>query len=539
MAIDKLQATRDGYEDDAEWQKFLLDSYVGSGGYQGRIRRPLTGFWGQLAQSYSVFALLQRVSGKDVDTYLDRHDKEDDEKFNRRKNVANYSNYVRAITNLKISYIERKPNKRNNLPDELAAWIEDSGYDKEMRRRMLVAAVLGWFPMLVDMPQRPADAQTAAQAGKLEPYTVLNLPVHLLDYELDDRAEFVWAKLKSAYTEKLTWDAEAVQVERYTMWTRATFEVWERRGESGDATQITPPTPHRFGQVPIIAWRADISVVDDVKADSMNADLVEKVRRLFNLESELDEHIRAQVFALLVWPGTAPAGNEGATVGTGNGLEISPEQRNVPFYLAPPASVAATLETRVEKTVVEIYRIGGVEYERPSGVRSSAPSKENEFSKTNAQIASIAKAIADADRRTLILVGRAMSIPEDKLKLIEVVPHESYADEALGDELEQAIQALTITLLGKLAKIELLKRLAQKLLPGMSADTWKTIQSEIEEAVEQEATDTELLKEQMTESGGGGGGGGGGSAGPGDGQTPEDELPADEGEVPPGQEAAE
>lgn len=538
MSIQKLEATRGGYEDESVWQKFLLDSYVGSGGYLGRIPRPLTGFWGQVAQSYSVFTMLQQgVSGKDVDTYLDRHDKEDDQKFNRRKNVANYSNYVRAITNLKISYIERKPNKRNGLPDELSKWIEETGYDKEMRRRMLVAAVLGWFPMLVDMPTKPLNAMTAAQAGKLEPYCVLNLPVHLLDYELDDNAEFVWAKVKSSFVEKTTWDAAAVEVERYTIWTRTDFTVWERRGGSGEASVVKETTPHKFGQVPIVPWRADISVVDDVKADSVNADLVEKVRRLFNLESELDEHIRSQVFALLIWPGSAPAGNEGATGGTQNGLLIGADQKNLPMYLAPPPSVSATLEARVEKTIMEIYRIGGVEYERASGVKSSAQSKENEFSKTNAQIASIAKAMADADRRTLILVGRAKGISDDKLKQIEVVPHESYADESLGDELEQAIQALTISLLGKLAKVEILKRLAQKLLPGMSADTWKTIQAEIEEAVEQEATDAELLKEQMAE----GGDGGGGSPGPGGrgGQTPEGELPADDGEVEPGAEAAE
>jgi hypothetical protein len=527
MAMQQLEATRAEYQDEAEWQKFLLDSFMGSGGYQGRIRRPHTGFWGQVVQSYAIHALLQNVSGKDVDTYLDRHDKEDDQKFERRKNVANYSNYVRAITNLKISYIERKPNKRNNLPEELSKWIEETGYDKEQRRRMLVAAVLGWFPMLVDMPSAPEGAQTAAQTGKLDPYCVLNLPVHLLDYDLDDRGEFLWAKLKTTFIEKNTWDAESVEVERYTIWTRKDFTVWERRGGAGEAAIVKPTTPHKFGQVPIIAWRADISVVDDIKADSPNADLVEKVRRLFNLESELDEHIRSQVFALLIWPGSAPAGNEGATAGTQNGLLIGAEQKNLPMYLAPPASVAATLETRVEKQIVEIYRIGGVEYERASGVKSSAQSKENEFSKTNAQIASIAKAMADADRRTLILVGRAKGLPDDKLKLIEVVPHESYADEALGDELEQAIQALTITLLGKLAKIELLKRLAQKLLPGMSAETWKTIQSEIEEAVEQAATDAEAA---VAESDNGDGGDG----------APRDEgEPVDEGDAPPNAEAAE
>lgn len=499
---------RDGYEDEGGWQKFLLDAYLGTGGFEGRIRRPLTGFWGLVAQNYSGFAHLLMSKVDDTGSYLDRHDKEDDEKFLRRTNVAHYSNYVRATTNIKVSYLERKPHKRNNVPDELTKWIEATGYDKEFRRRALVAAVLGWFPMLVDLPRKPRAAQTAAQAGKMDPYVVLSLPCHLVDYQLDEDGRFIWAKMVSSFVKKAAWDSEAVTVKRYTVWTKDDFKIFEQVGE-GEPTPVPDGEgKHKFGQVPIVSWRADVSVVDDIKADSINADIAPKARRLFNLESELDEHMRGQVFALLVWPGAAPAGNEGgATVGTENGLLVGSDQKNMPFYLAPPPTVASTYESRITAMVIELYRVAMVEYERASGVKSSAQSKENEFGKTNAQLVSMGTAFAAADRETLILVGRAKSIAEDKLQAIECVAHESYADEALGDELEQSISALGIPQLGRQAHIELLKRLVQKLLPGMSAETRKTVESEIEEAVDQAIKDVEAAKEALTKDDDGDGGG--------------------------------
>jgi hypothetical protein len=155
--------------------------------------------------------------------------------------------------------------------------------------------------------------------------------------------------------------------------------------------------------------------------------------------------------------------------------------------------VAATLETRINNTVIEIYRIAGVEYERASGVKSSAQSKENEFEKTNVGIASLAQALATADRETLILVGRALDCSEDELQAIQCVAHESYADAALADELEQVVEALTLSV-GNTAKCELLKRLVQRLLPGLDAKTRETIDDEIDAAVEQAQKDEEAAK---------------------------------------------
>lgn len=473
--------------------RFLIESYTGSGGYQGRVRQPATGWWGAAAAAYSQYSTLSRAlsdqTAGENGSYLDRFPREDADKYDRRVMVAHYLNYVRPTTNLMISYLVRKPHTRSNVPEAVEQWIERTKYDEDFRRRALATAVLGWVPLLVDLPPADPNAITQAQAGKPDPYAVLGLPCHLRDYQLDEQGRFVWAKMAHCFSRREAWNQDAVQVTRYTIWTATDFTIYECVDDGEPSQPVT--APHPFKQVPIIPWRADTSVEDFVKADSVNADIALEGRRLFNLMSELDEHIRAQVFALLVLPKFSAGGEDGSVdVGTTNGIECSHDQKNLPFFLAPPASVADTLEKRIAATVVEMYRMRRQEYERASGVESSAQSKQQNFEPTNLSIADLAASLAKADRDTLILVGRGLGVSEEELQKIECVAHESYATEDLNLELEQVTGALAIRELGSRVRVEILTRLAQKLLPHMSADTKKVVESEIEAAVlkaEQEA----------------------------------------------------
>lgn len=507
-----LDRTRAGYEEECVWLRFLVDAYTGGGGFQGRVHQAPAGFWGTVSEAYATLDLRgMETSGS---SYLDPYHREDSDKYTRRVKVAHYLNYVKPTTNLKISYLVRKPHKRNNVPDELADWIARSEYDRGFRRRALCAAVLGWFPLLVDLPRRP-NARTAAEQGDMDPYAVLSLPCHLRDYELDEQGEFVWAKMATVFTRTEAWDSEPVEVTRYTVWTREDFTVYEVIGTGRESKPTTGK--HPFKRVPIVSWRTDTSVEDHIKADSINADIAPECRRLFNLLSELDEHLRSQVFALLIVPVSSPTPTESLVLGTENGIQVSAEQKNLPQYLAPPASIAATLESRIEATIIEIYRMARVEYDRASGVHSSAQSKQQNFEQTNLAIVDLATSLAEADRETLILVGRGLGIAEEQLQQIECVAYESYASEDLSIELEQATAALTIKELGKQARVELLVRLAQQLLPNMTAETRKVVESEIEEAVMQAEKDAEAAKAAFE------GGGGGDDGGPGGGVDEEED----------------
>lgn len=509
-----LETTRPKYDDEGVWQRFLLEAFLGCGGFQGRVKQPPAGFWGHAAESYSNFSLLgllgTSVANEEKSSYLDRHVREDADKFQRRVQVAHYLNYVRPTTELKISYLVRKPLIRNNVPDALQEWIKRTGYDQTFRRRALVAFVLGWLHVRVDKPKRTPGALTAAQAGNADPFIVLELPCNVLDYEVDESNQLVWAKYGTTFTRRPTFDAPCTKVTRYTIWTRTEFLVYETEevnGRKGEPKLIDSGTHFaankgQDGCVPTVSWRASTSIEDPIKAESLTGDVSVEARRLFNLYSEFDEHIRGQVFAVLIYPRASVPAEDGksAEVGVENGLIIDPDQKNVPSFIAPPADIAKTFETRIERSVIEIYRMARVEYDRASGTRSSAQSKEQNFEQTNLAIADFAAAMAQADRETLYMVGLALGISESELDKMTVEAHASYATEELNDEIDAITQTLTLSM-GLTYKVELLRRLAARMLPNLSADARQKIETEIEEAAKQAEQEAAALKKAAEDDG--------------------------------------
>jgi hypothetical protein len=490
--LNKLEEKRPEYKRESCWHKLLLDAYRGSGGFQGSTKQPEAGFWGAAAESYTQFSTFVREDKYSAETYLDRYPREDIDKFQRRVQVAHYPNYVKPTTNLKISHIVRKPHKRNNVPDAVAEWIERTGWDKGFRSRALLSAVLGYWPAFVDKP--------AAGSKDMDPYVVMFMPSQLFQYSIDDRGVPLWVKFGTSYCERKAWDTEEITVKRFTILDRESFYVYEARGD-GEPQLNTGK--HGMLGVPVVFWRSEASMEDSVKADSINSEIVPEVRRLFNLCSELDENLRSNVFALLLVPGASGDSSDGGgnpkEVGTENGLTVTPDQKNLPQFIAPPASVAETYETRIEKTIIEIYRMARVEYAKAEGTQTSAQSKDANFKQTNLSIVDLATSLAIADRETLILVGRALGVNEEKLQAIECVAHETYDEGELNDEIQQVIDTLTLQI-GNTAKGELTKRLVFKQLPGIGAEQRKAIESEIDEAIVEAEQESELLKEAAAEA---------------------------------------
>jgi hypothetical protein len=493
-----LQSARPSYQEEGTWMRFLIDAYHGSGGFQGRIKQPPAGYWGHAAEAYASFSIPllisqgMAMSGGEKCSYIDRHVREDADEYSRRVQFAHYPNYCRPTTNLKVSYITRKPHTRANVPPELQKWIDRTGYDKSVRRRVLSAAVLGWFPAIVDKPRPIQGAITAAQAGNLDPYVIAALPCSLLSYQVDEVGKFVWAKTVTKQNQ-MSWDGSSTEVKRYTVWTRKNFTAWDVVSVNGGNPEIRAlgEFPHDFGAVPVVSWRAEMDLEDPVRADSVMADIATENRRLFNLVNELDDHIRCQVFALLVWPRRSQD-NAAVEIGNNNGVNVDPDAKNMPFYLAPPASCAATLEERIKESIVEIYRMARVEYDKASGTRSSAQSKEQNFEQTNLAIVDFARSVAQADHDTLTLVGRGMGVSESALEKMTCSAHDTYATEGMADEIDQVMQLVSQSI-GMTAKSELLKRVVFRALgSGASADVRTKIESEISADLEKAEKEREL-----------------------------------------------
>jgi hypothetical protein len=486
--IDALRRTRPGYEAERQWHRFLLDAYAGTGGFRGEVRQSLSSYWGPAAEAYGSTDLDTWTGGEDS-SYLDRYPREDLPKFRRRMRAAHYSNYVEPIVDLRISYMLRKDFNLESVPEELDTFKNDvdgrgtplwKWVHQKLARR---AALVGWIPVVVDAPAVDIPGElNRAQARELgiRPRAIALWPANLLEYHFDG-GEFVWAKLRTEHLDQPDPLAAPVHFERYTMWTREMWRVIEV-GEGDSVRADTDWRPHRFGRVPLEVLRHQQIDDEPVRGLSMIGDLATAARALFNRESELEEHLRSQVFAILQIITDDPNKISEIALGVDNALALHPESKNAHSYIAPPASIAETYETRIERSEKSIYRMGRVEYTRPTGAAASGASRRYEFDHTNRAIADYASSIADFIERLFRTAGAVAGVDA---KGTRCTAPQDFDVQALDQDIEAALKARGLGL-GPTAEKALRSRVIDRVLPGLPADARKKIEAELEQQAEHE-----------------------------------------------------
>lgn len=494
--IQALLSTRPEYDAELEWQRFLLDAYGSTGGFRGRVKQPDSSYWGAAADMY----FRRWDNGAEAnDSYLDKYPREDAEKFKLRRDVAHYVNYVRKITDIKLSYLSRKPPERE-LPDAIKAWAEDvngSGRSFASQRDLirLRAAICGWCPVLVDAP-RAADLKTKAQADALniKPRTIPLYPSNLLAYTCDENGEFEWAKLRMDYMAQPTWDAPPEHQIKIQIWERTRVVVITLVERDSKMVLVAPPEeiPHAFGRVPLVIFRHQPAGDDDVKGIPMSGDVAIENRRLFNLHSELDEHLRGQVFAFLQIPTKNPASIGDLKFGVYNALPLPMDSARDYAYIAPPASVAATYESRIEATEKAIYHLGRVEYARATtGQAVSGLSRRYEFEATNRAIADFAMNEARGEEQVYEMVAPVLGVKADPGS-IRVTAQQRFDVEDMQAEIQQALDAQTLGL-GQTAEQRIRMRIVHLLLPNLTNEDLEKIEQEALAAAQERAAQEKAM----------------------------------------------
>lgn len=492
--LDRLRHTRPGYDAECRWHRFLVDAYTGCGGFDtGDITQPLTSYWGPGAEVYAASGIYSAALKSTVGrgSYLDQFHREDGPKYEGRKRIATYLNYVEPLTELKCSYMLRKPFNRPSEPQPISDWRADTdgaGTSWDDVRPLVAAnaAILGWTPLLLDRPNTDGVASKAqAQVAGIDHWITKQLaPANVLDYEEHD-GRFRWVMVKTSRCERLGWGDKPTQIDEYSIWDSEKVTRYEaRHQESGDPIISAPvEMRHPFGRVPLVIFRHKRrpGKATCLAGLPMHGQIAKLSRRLFNLSSEFDEHIRGQVFALLVTVGSIGSTNEKGevVVGTSNGIPLDPEAKQIHYYLAPPASVAATLEKRLIATITEIYRMAQVEFTRPAGGVTSAESRAYEFAQTNRAIADYAAEFARAETELSQLVGKASSVSDEMLRTYAVSAPNDFDVENLTTELKAATDAVSLNL-GPTANGQLKLRVVERMLPNVSPEMKKKIAAEIE-----------------------------------------------------------
>jgi len=510
--LEKLEAKRPGYDQERDWHRFLLDAYTGSGGFSGSVTSTPAGFWGAAAEIYSTAVLPLDEVSRETDrlTYLDRFPREDIEKFKRRMRGAHYPNYIAPLTDLKLSFLMRKPMMVDGRPGPLDTWREDTDgrgttWDEMKADVALRAALVGWCPVVIDMPPAPTNpdgsplllTRAIADDLGLRPTAIPLFPGNLVDYQTDDNGSFMWAKVRTDHMEQPDPFGERNTLQRYTIWWPNQFEQWEvsHDGKGGKVVlQTRAATRHDFGEVPIAILRHKPSPDDSVKGIPMHGQESIESRALFNRQSELDEHMRGQVFAVLVLAAEENEERGEVQIGTDNGLYLDPNANNQHYFLAPPGSVADAYEKRLDVTVNEIYRQARVEFVRPTSSRqaTSGIARKFEFAQTDRLLADFAGQIARFEEHLDQLVGRALGVGEDALRAITITPPASFDIEDLATDLELAVQAIDNLSVGPTAERLLRGRIVEQLLPNLNDADQATIEAELVELEQQQKNQAQI-----------------------------------------------
>lgn len=477
MADDLLQSlerTRSGYAVECDHGLFLLDSFTGGGGYQGTIRQPEAGWWGAAASRYSPWRNVETYPRPRC--YLDRYPREDWAKYDERRARAVLWNFIGPLTELKTSFALSTPPNYLGQPAALAHWRENvdgggSAWEEIRPAVALAAAIFGWCPVVVDM-EPTIEGESLAQArarGAGRPCVVPLTPANLVDYALDG-ASFRWAKIRTDHTAG-AWDGEASSVTSYRIWTRSSVERFDVDA-SGSVTSHGI-APHPFGQVPIAVFRYAPVPGEFVRGLPMHAGPARAQRRLYNLLSELDEHMRSQVFAQLVIACKGGIGGELA-IGTDNAIALDPDSRQEHYYLSPPAGVAAVYERRIESTIDHgIYRAARAEFSKPVITEAGT----HRFDLAERSGGDFAGELARGERWMDAIAWAGLGGRPEELNGYSVTPAADQ-DADIASAIATTMQGLALKL-GDTMSARLRMRLAQRLDPKMTPDVRAQVEREI------------------------------------------------------------
>lgn len=326
-------------------------------------------------------------------SYLVQYPRESKEKFARRNEVAFYASPLASACSAFCGHLTTKPVSRD-IPNELYKAIADdadgkgNGIDIFWQEFAYNAKARGSMLLLVDMPTMEAQNLSSQISQRIVPYWTPILPELVTDFEVGDDGKFNFVKFSGFYTKE---DGSNVSCVWYFDRTR-----WEcRDGED----KVLAGNEHPLSECPVLIFTEG----GDFPHFGSFSSIADIARRLFNLDSELDEILRSQTFSLLTMQvpenstdaaKLAAAQVAGQTIGTSNLLVHS---GSTPSFIAPSDGPANVYMERIKALRSQISEIGlqvSVVDSFQSGI-----ALQMRFQMINAELSKFAARLEDLERR--------------------------------------------------------------------------------------------------------------------------------------------
>ncbi len=418
--------------------KFLLDAYTGLGGFK---------------------------SGD----YLIQHKREEEDKFNRRKQLTIYPNYIRKIVDTFTAHIFKRPPQRKTTP-EYERFINNvdkrgTHIDDFMRKIFKLTCIYGTVFIIIDKPSEQAKTRYEELEKGLLPYATIRLPTQLHSYSLDNFGNL----------QEITFQETTSEGAIYRTFTTTEWRITDTR------KKVIAQGNHNLSVVPVarIAFTEQL-LPSDIISEPFIWNIAKLNFEIYNLISEIREILRNQTFPILTLPTSSP---EEATrykslkVGTENGLFYNPEYGGKPDFIAPPPGPVEVYIEYLKLIIEQIYKSVNLEFVLGTQSQKSGVALEFEFQNLNAMLAQFTMCMEQAEYEIAYLVEKWNG--KDGFKgSINYTKDFSYRD--AERQLKLALDSLTANI-GKLFENEVKKFISRLILNDFSDDaTLRAIDKEIE-----------------------------------------------------------
>jgi hypothetical protein len=267
--------------------------------------------------------------------------------------------------------------------------------------------------------------------------------------------------------------------ERFRIWTRRNWEVWEAIKGAAEA-RLVESGEHDLRAVPIVTLYNKKSGKRMLGVSDLQ-DIADINKNIYYLCSDAKEIIENTAFPMLALPYEKTGGDEERQVGPRNILQFDPAEPNArPYWLEAPHSSLTEIREWVKQDVCEIHRMakmGGVRGMEVSSEARSGLAIELEYQQLHAALSEKADNVEEAESEILKLWARWQGLTFDGA--IDYPDDFSVRD--LDRDLERALSAAEFPASSPTLKREIEKKISRLALPKLDEETRARIEKEIDE----------------------------------------------------------
>ena len=417
------------------------------------------------ALDYQLFSdAYYGINGFANGAYLEKHERESDDKYATRQRIAYYANYVKTTVDSHVNPVFKKNAERDlkttsALFDDFLKNVDGNNTPiaNFMKKAALMSKIHGFVLIVVDNHNEAYQTRAEEKAAGAMPYCYIVLPSSIISYELE----------KTGQLKEITFkEIDPITNQTYEKtWTKTEWRT--NNSEAGAAASGA----HNLGFVPIVILASRLTT--DVFPPSEFNQICKANKNLYNKCSWKDEILKNQTFPVLTYP---KVGQTDLTIGTDNALTFDGEvSKFAPSFIAPPSDPATLIMSDIKDIIQEIYRQAALSHVTGVQEQSSGVSKEWDYETTNTVLADFAGNLEMAEMQ---ISGLFQLWTKETFEYNVSYPR-NFGIADIAAELDNATKALELQF-GTTFKIEVCRKIIAIWFPKLTEEEISKIISEVE-----------------------------------------------------------